>query len=100
MPMYDLIEYCNAYLKTSGRHHHLWQYYRDESVRGNNAYILDFPDSDNNSILFLKKETTGKTGNGCTKDVEIIVPLKYLSNFWRTLDMPLVNFKIIVQSIV
>ena len=52
MPMYDLIEYSNAYLKTSGRHHHLWQYYRDQSARNNNAYILDFPDNDNNSISF------------------------------------------------
>ena len=96
MPMYDLIEHSNAYLKTSGRHHHLWQYYRDQSALDNNAYILDFPENDNNSISFLKQKTTGKTGNGRTKDVEIIVPLKYLSKFWRTLGMPLVNFKIIV----
>ena len=35
-----------------------------------------------------------KTGNNGTKDVEIIVPLKYLSNFWRTLEMPLINCEV------
>ena len=38
---------------------------------------------------------TGKTpNNGNTKDVEIIAPLKYLSNFWRTLEMPLINCEV------
>ena len=32
--------------------------------------------------------------NGNIKDVEIIVPLKYLSNFWRTLEMPLINCEV------
>ena len=33
----------------------------------------------------------GQTGNDGTKNAEIIVPIKYLSNFWRTLEMPLIN---------
>ena len=38
---------------------------------------------------------TGKTlNNGNTKEVEIIAPLKHLSNFWRTLEMPLINGKV------
>ena len=38
---------------------------------------------------------TGKTpGNRKTKDVEMIVPLKYLSNFWRTLEVPLINCEV------
>ena len=38
---------------------------------------------------------TGKTpADRNTKDVEIIVPLKYLSNFWRTLEMPLINCEV------
>ena len=37
----------------------------------------------------------GKTPEaGNAKDVEIIVPLKYLSNFWRTLEMPLINCEV------
>ena len=79
MPMYKLIEYSDNYAKTCGS---LWQYYRDEP-------------SDNlpNSKSFKSKiEITGKTpAAGNEKDVEIMVPLKYLSYFWRTLGMPLIN---------
>ena len=40
----------------------------------------------------FKIKITGKTpAGGNTKDVEIAVPLKYLSNFWRTLEMPLIS---------
>ena len=39
----------------------------------------------------------GKIGNDGAKDVEIILPLKYLTNFWRTLEIPLVNFEINIQ---
>ena len=79
MPMYNLIEYSNAYLKTSGN---LWQYYRDKPAMAANGNIFDFPanDNNNNSIKF-KQQIAEQTGNGTTKDVEIMVPLKYLSNF-------------------
>ena len=40
------------------------------------------------------QQITGETGNGGTKDAEIMVPLKYLSNFWRTLEMSLINCEI------
>ena len=42
----------------------------------------------------FKTKITGRTGNDGTKDVEIIVLLKYLSNFWRTLEMPLINCEV------
>ena len=43
----------------------------------------------------FKVKIKGKTpDNGNTKDVEIIVPLKYLSNFWRTLEMPLIDCEV------
>ena len=82
MPMYDLIEYSDNYLKTSGS---LWQYYKD-----------DPNDNITQSESFKSKiKITGKTpAAGNTKDVEIIVPLKYLSNFWRTLEMPLINCEV------
>ena len=41
-----------------------------------------------------KQKVTGSAGNDGTKNVEIMVPLKYLSNFWRTLEMPLINCEI------
>ena len=42
---------------------------------------------------------TVQTEKGGTKDVEIMIPLKYLSNFWRTLEMPLINCRISLQLI-
>ena len=81
MPMYNLIEYSDNYSKTSGS---LWQYYRDEP--NNNL-------ADPESFKF-KVRITGKTNDDNEKDVEIMVPLKYLSNFWRTLEMPLINCEV------
>ena len=40
---------------------------------------------------------TVQTGNSGTKNVKIMVPLKYLSNFWRTLEMPWINCEISLQ---
>ena len=92
MPMYNLQEYSDTYSKTLGT---LWQYYRQEPALDNNNYITDFPNDNNNSISFkFKQQITGQTGNGGTKDVEIIVSFKYLSNFWPTLEMLLINCEI------
>ena len=46
-----------------------------------------------------KQKVTGQTGNNGTKDVQIMVPLKYLSNFWRILEMQLINCKIFFLKI-
>ena len=43
----------------------------------------------------FKAKITGQSGDKGTKEVEIMVPLKYLSNFWRTLEMPLINCEIL-----
>ena len=56
MPMYNFIEYSDAYSKISGS---LWQYYRDEPALDNN--IIDFPANKNNSVSFkLKQQITGQ----------------------------------------
>ena len=69
MPMYNLIEYSDNYAKTSGS---LWQYYRHES----NDNLA------NSESFKFKVKITGKTPAADNeKDVEIMVPLKYLSNF-------------------
>ena len=45
--------------------------------------------------LLLTQKITGQTdNNGRIDNVEIMVPLKYLSNFWRTLEMPLINCEV------
>ena len=84
MPIYNIIEYSDIYSKTSGS---LWQYYRDEPVLNNAGNIIDFP-ADNNSVSFeFKEKIASQTGDDSTKDVEIMLPLKYQSNFWRILEM-------------
>ena len=68
MPEYDLIEYRDSYLNTSGS---LWQYYRDEPALNANGEVIDFPANNNNSVSFkFKQQITGQTGNGGTKDVK------------------------------
>ena len=81
MPMYNLIEYSDNYSKTSGS---LWQYYKD----GLNDNIQS------ESFKSKIKITGETTAAGNTKDIEMIVPLKYLSNFWRKFEMPLINCEV------
>ena len=91
--MCNLIEYSDTYSKESGSS---WQHYRDETALANNGNITDFPANNNNSASFkFKQQITGQRGNSGTKDVKIMVPLKYLSNFWRTLEMPLIFVKLV-----
>ena len=44
--------------------------------------------------LILKKKLKGQTDDSGTKNVEIMVPLKYLNKFWRTIEMSLINCEI------
>ena len=53
--------------------------------------FVDFTGGNTTNSFNFKAKITGQTGEDETKDVEIMVPLKYLSNFWRTLEMPLIN---------
>ena len=91
MPMYNLIEYSDNYAKTTGS---LWQYCKDIPARNNNDEIIIFRFNNTTDSFNFKAKITGQTGDDGTKDVEIMVPLKYLSNFWRTLEMPLINCEV------
>ena len=91
MPMYNLIEYSNNYAKTTGS---LWQYCKDIPTRNDNNEIVVFGRNNLTDSFNFKAKITGQTGDNGTKDVEIMVPLKYLSNFWRTLEMPLINCEV------
>ena len=89
--MYKLIEYSDNYAKTTGN---LWQYCKDIPARNDaNNDIIVFDASNVTDSFKFKAKITGQTGNNGTKD-EIMVPLKYLSNFWRTLEMPLINCEV------
>ena len=79
MPMYNLIEYSDNYSKTSGS---LWQYYRYDP--NDNIVISE-------SFKFKVNVTWKDHDTVNTKDVKIALPLKYLSNFWRALEMLLIN---------
>ena len=87
--MYNLIEYSNNYSKTKGS---LRQYYRDESALTDAGSLDDFPG--NTASFKLKQKITGSTENGGTKAVQIVIPLKHLNNFLKTLEIPLINCKI------
>ena len=87
MPMYNLIEYSDNYSDTSGS---LWQFKRDEII--NNADVTN----DNNAPSFkYKASIIGNTENNRTKNrVKTAAPLKYLSSFWISLEMPSINRKV------
>ena len=91
MPMYNFIDYSNNYSKTFAS---LWQYCKDVLAVNNNGDIVDFNEANVTDSFNFKEKITGQTGHDRTKDVEIMVQLKYLSNFWRTLEMSLINCEI------
>ena len=88
MPMYNLIQYSDNY---SDKSWSLWQFKRDE-VPNNNANVT----VDNSQSFKYKAALVEKTANvvnntsSYVKNTKIFVPLKYLSNFWRSLEMPLI----------
>ena len=92
MPMYNLIEYSDNYAKTTGS---FWQYCKNIPARNNaNNAIIVFSEDNITDLFKFEAKITCQTGDDGTKDVEIMVPLKYLSSFWRTLEMPLTNCEV------
>ena len=94
MPMYNLMEYSKNYSRTTGS---FWNYYRDEPNNGlGGADNIPIKDSIKDSKSFdYKTSITGKLeGNNAEKEVEIVVPLKHLSNFCRILNISLINREI------
>ena len=69
----------------------MWQCCKDIPAVDNNNVIDNFNEANATDSFNFKAKITGKTGDDGTKNVEIMVLLKYLSNFWRTLEMPLIN---------
>ena len=91
MPMYNLIEYSDNYQDSSAT---LYQYKRDEPPEAN--AIADLT-ADNSSSFKYKISLLGNpvvADNIARRSVKVVVPLKYLSNFFRSLEMPLINCKI------
>ena len=91
MPMYNLIEYSDNYQYSSAT---LYQYKRDEPAEDDAVADLT---ADNSSSFKYKISLLGNPvldGNITKRSVKVVVPLKYLSNFFRSLEMLLINYKI------
>ena len=88
IPMYNLIDRRDNYLKTS---RNLWQYCREKPAVDNNGTIIVFNAANVTDSFNFSQRITGQTKNNDTKNVEMGVPLKYSSNFWRTLETSLIN---------
>ena len=91
MLMYKLLEYSSNYYDTTGR---LWFYSKDEATNFNNDI------GDNNAFknfeyqAKLIEDMVTDDNNGILKNATIAVPLKYLSDYQRSLEMPLINCKV------
>ena len=91
MPMYNLIEYSDNYQDSSAT---LYQYKRDEPPEDDAVADLT---ADNSNSFNYKINLIGNpvvANNVARRNVKVVVPLKYLSNFFRSLEMPLINCKI------
>ena len=95
LPMYNLIEHSDNYSDTSGS---LWEFKRDE-VPANNNDDLTINNSDpfKYKAALLEKTANHNDGTSSVKDAKIVVPLKYLSNFWRSLELPVINCKVLLE---
>ena len=95
MPMYNLIEYSDNYQDSSAT---LYQYKRDEPPEVDTVADLTADNSD--SLKYKIKllgnliEVAGDAVGVRRLNVKVVLPLKYLSNFFRSLEMPLINCKI------
>ena len=91
MPIYNLMEYNGNYSKTSGS---LWQYCKEISTVDDDGDIADFNGANATDSFNFKTKITGQAKNNGIINVQIMVPLKYLNNFGRTLEMSLINCEI------
>ena len=94
MLMYNLLEYSDNYSMTSES---LWNYYRDE-VKDDENENDNANRRINNNKTVTSKSFECKTkiigripSDNNTLNAGVVVPLKYLNNFWRFLDLPLIN---------
>ena len=90
MPMYNLLKYSDNYRSSTGS---LYQFKRDEPP-DDNADVAN----DTTRLVYKSKLIKG-TDNNNVNNVKLVVPLKYVSNFFRSLEMPLVNCKIDLELI-
>ena len=103
--MYNLLEYSKNYRKTIGS---LYNHYRDELTNDNNNNFANRNVINSNAFKY-KNKIIGNTYNvdataagydankNVTQEVEIAIPLKYLGNFWRALNIPLISCEVSLE---
>ena len=106
MSMYNLLEYSKNYRKTIGS---LYNYYRDELSDDADDNNFDNIKIVNSNTFKYKNKITGNTYNvdagaqgydvneNGTQEVELAMPLKYLCNFWRALNIPLISCEVSLE---
>ena len=93
MPMYNLLEYSDNYEESSGSP---YQFKRDEQNLNNDGNIADVTADNSTSFKYksgLLNNAVVRNNNAVIENAKIAVPLKYISNFFRLLEMPLINCK-------
>ena len=94
MPMYNLLEYSKSYKKTTGS---LWNYYRDEPSNplSSNSESFKYRTSIIGNTYNIGAGKEGYDANKVGKnEIEVLIPLKKLSNFWKILNIPLINCEV------
>ena len=91
VPMYNLMEYSDNYSDRSGS---LWQFKRDEDPTNNVDLTIDNSQSFKYKTALVGKTANKNNRNSFAKETKIVLPLKYLYNFCRLLEMLLINYKV------
>ena len=94
MPMCNLIEYSDNYSDTSGS---LWEFKREDVPINNVDLTIDNSQSFKYQAALVRKTADQNDRKSSVKDTKIVVPLKYLSNFWKSLEIPLINCKVYLE---
>ena len=105
MLMYNLLEYSKNYRKTIGS---LCNYYRDELTNDNNDNFVNRNVVNSETFKYKNKITgniynvdAGAQGYDVNKNgpqkIELAIPIKYLGNFWRALNIPLISCEVFLE---
>ena len=105
MPMYNLLKYSKNYRKTIGS---LYNHYRDEVTNDNNDNFTNINVVNSEAFKYKNKiiantynvnasaDGYGVNKNG-TKEIELAIQLKYLGNFWRAQNIPLISCEVFLE---
>ena len=106
MPMYNLLEYSKNYRKAIGS---FYNYYRDELTDDDDDANFGNIKVVNSNVFKYKNKIIGNTYNvdataagydankNGTQEIELAIPLKYLGNFWRALNIPLISCEVSLE---